>query len=169
MQSEISTKVYPRLAGGICFDAAAVSEMELAMRLLEFSLPPIVKAAADSMAADATALTKHSWSNPFAYPVLLVGGIISPAAALTADATNNASILVKVDDAANGTPATALTWTTSLVGTGSWVADTAEAPTAFAAAAQIILPGACVFWEITKGGSGVVVPIMNIELVCRKA
>lgn len=126
-----------------------------------------IKAAADSMASDTTAATKF-WCNAFDYNVYVVSGIISPTNTLTAHDTNNAVITVEVDDAANGTPVAALTWTTSTTGTGNWAVDTAEAHTARTASACTVVPGACLHYAIAKGGSGVAVPISRIYVKLRR-
>jgi hypothetical protein len=156
--TELSTKVLPRLAGGVCGDASDVTEKELAARMLCVPGPVVTKAAADSMATDVTALTKI-WTNPFPFPVLIRNIKISPAATLTAHAANYASVLFKTDDAANGTPATAATFQTTITsGTGDWAVDVAETPSSWTAANRVIPVGGNLFYEITKAASGVVVP-----------
>jgi len=126
------------------------------------------KPAADSMAADATAATTTGWTNPFDFSLSVVNGKVVSASTLTAHADNNASITLQVDDAANGTPAAALTWLTSTAGTGSWAADTAEANTSRTAANCTVLPGACLHYAIAKNGTGVVVPITHFVIRLRR-
>lgn len=130
----------------------------------------IAKAAADAMAADVTALTKV-WCNPYPFSLYLQTAIITPAAALTAHDTNNASVLLLTDNAADSTPAAAATWltaTTSASGTGNWVTDIGVRPSSFTAANRILPAGGNLFWQITKASAGVVVPIMRIVPVFRK-
>lgn len=126
------------------------------------------KPAADSMAADATAATTTGWTNPYDFNVVVVSGKLVSASTLTAHADNNAVITLQVDDAANGTPAVALTWTTSVLGTGNWAADTAEANTGRTAANCTVVPGACLHYAIAKGGTGVVVPITHFVIRLRR-
>lgn len=128
------------------------------------------KAAADSMAADATAVTSF-WHNPFDFTCYVVSGTISAAATLTAHDTNNATITVEADDAANGAPAAALTWntdTTSGGGTGNWAVDTAVPHVTRTAANCAVVAGANLHIQIAKGGSGVVVPISRIAVRMRR-
>jgi hypothetical protein len=127
----------------------------------------IAKAAADAMAADVTALTKV-WCNPYPFSIYLINAIITPAATLTAHDTNNASVLLLTDNAADGTPAAAATWLTATTGTGNWATDIGVRPSSYTAANRILLPGANLFWQITKASAGVVVPIMRIVPVFRK-
>lgn len=169
--SDITTKILPRLAGSLIGDPSSLTSPEWAARaVLDQFVPPIVKAAADSMASDTTALT-YAWTNPYPFPVWLQDVIIRPAATLTAHDTNNASILLLTDNAADGTPATAatfLTATTAASGTGNWATDIAVRPSSYTAAQRSIAAGANLFWQITKASSGVVVPIMQIIAVVRK-
>jgi hypothetical protein len=133
-----------------------------------FSVPiGYAKTAADGMASTTTAATLF-WVNPFDFALKIVSARLVSASALTADATNYGTVLVQVDDGANGTPATALTWETSLTGTGNWVADTAESATVTAANA-VIAAGACLHFTITKAGSGVVIPALFIQIVAERA
>lgn len=169
--SDISTKIRPRLAGSLAGDVGSLSSDEWAARaLLDFPGESIVKAAADSMATDATALTKV-WSNPFPFPIWLQDVIITPGATLTANDTNNASVLLLTDNGADGTPAAAATWltaTTASSGTGNWATDIAVRPSSYTAAQRTLVAGACLFWQITKASAGVVVPAMRIIPVFRK-
>ncbi len=130
----------------------------------------IAKAAADGMASDTTALTKV-WCNPYPFSLYLTNAIITPAAGLTAHDSNNASILLLTDNAADSVPATAATWltaTTGAGGTGNWATDIGVRPSSYTAANRILPAGGNLFWQINKGGSGVVVPIMRIVPVFRK-
>lgn len=128
---------------------------------------PYAKTAADGMASTTTADTLF-WINPFDFSLKIVSARLVSASALTADAANYATITVKVDDGANGTPATALTWETSLTGTGSWVADTGESATVTAANA-VVVAGGCLHFNIAKAGTGVVVPALFIQIVAERA
>jgi len=78
-----------------------------------------------------------------------------PDAALTADDTNNAVLLVSRRDSAGATKVTIATLTTN-VASGNWTAfDGKDLGTITNSA---IAAGAVITWEISKGGTGVVVP-----------
>jgi hypothetical protein len=129
-----------------------------------------VKASADSMAADTTAATKF-WCNGFGFSLSIVSGKISPNATLTAHDDNNAVITVERDDAANGTPAAALTWNTDTTGgggTGNWAVDTPVPNVSRTAANSIMVAGSNLFFAIAKGGTGVVVPAHRGSILLRR-
>jgi hypothetical protein len=125
------------------------------------------KTTADSMATDATAATLV-WVNPYDFAVKIVSGRLVSAAALTAHDTNNAVISFRTDDGADSTPAIAISWTTSTTGTGNWVADIPESGTITAANA-VLAAGACLHFGITKGSSGVVVPVTYFSVRIQRA
>lgn len=152
-----------KMAGG---DGLDIGAHDVVNQLTDFVVD-VVKAAADGMASTTTAATKF-WANAFDFDCYVVSGIISPDATLTAHDSNNAVITVEVDDGANGTPAAALTWTTSTTGTGNWAVDTAEAHTARTAANCKVVPGAAMHYAIAKGGTGVVVPACRIAVRMRR-
>lgn len=85
---------------------------------------------------------------------------IQPAAALTADATNNASIVVARRDANAANKVTVATLTTTAGGTGTWVAFDDITGTTLTNTA--LTDGQKLTVEITKGGTGVAVPIMDL-------
>jgi hypothetical protein len=129
------------------------------------------KTAADGMASTTTAATKSPYTNAFDFNLLVVSGKLSADATLTAHDTNNAVITIERDDAANGTPAAALTWTTSTTGaggTGNWAVDTPLNNTSRTASNCIMVPGSNLFFAIAKGGTGVVVPISQILVRLRR-
>jgi hypothetical protein len=126
-----------------------------------------VKATADSMATDATSAVL-AFVNPYDFPLKVVGGRLVSASSLTAHDTNNAVISFRTDDGADSTPAIAISWTTSAAGTGSWVADIPEAGTITAANA-VLAAGACLHFGITKGSSGVVVPVTYFSIRLQRA
>jgi hypothetical protein len=125
------------------------------------------KTSADSMATDATSAVLV-YVNPFDFPLKVVSGRLVSAAALTAHDTNNAVISFRTDDGADSTPAIAISWTTSTTGTGNWVADIPESGTITAANA-VLAAGACLHFGITKGSSGVVVPVTYFSLRLQRA
>jgi hypothetical protein len=125
-----------------------------------------VKSTADSMATDATAAVL-AFVNPFDFALKVVSAKLVSAAALTAHDTNNAVISFRTDDGADSTPAIAVSWTTSTTGTGNWVADIPESGTVTAANANLAA-GACLHFGITKGSSGVIVPVTYFSVRLRK-
>jgi hypothetical protein len=151
------------LAGGTLLDQGGE---DMVNALTDFHIE-YVKTAADSMATDATSATMF-WCNPYDFDVVLVSGKAVSASTLTAHDSNYATITIQVDDAANGTPAVALSWVTTTTGTGDWAADTAEANTSRTAANCVVAPGACVHIAIAKASSGVVVPASRYLVRCRR-
>lgn len=130
-----------------------------------------LKAAADSMAADTTAATKF-YCNAFDFNLSVISGKVSPNAALTAHDTNNALVNIQTDNAADSAPATAIQWLTATSGaaggTGNWVTDIAINNTSRTAANCTLVPGANLFFNIAKGGSGVAVPISSYYVRLRR-
>lgn len=126
------------------------------------------KAAADSMAADATTSTKI-WTNPFDFPVEVVSAKANGDAGLTAHDTNYAQIKIETDDGANSAPATALQWDTTLTGgTGTWSTDVSKDVTTRTAANATVAAGANLWFAIAKQGSGVVVPASSYSIRLRR-
>lgn len=138
------------------------------------------KAAADAMASTTTAVQKV-WTNPYDFNCRIVRALASGDAGLTAHDTDYAQIFLQTDDGANGAPAAAAVWQTTLttiggiVGTGTWTTDIAEAValslssgSTIVVAAQTIVPGANLFFSIAKQGSGVVVPISMYTVQLRR-
>lgn len=116
----------------------------------------VTKSAADAMANTATAETATAWRS-VAYAGKVTSVIVNPTAALTGDPTNNAVITISKRDAAGANALTVATLTT----TASWVAGTAVAFTLTSANVALVAGGSLTL-TITKGGSGVVVPISEI-------
>ncbi len=118
------------------------------------------KAAADGMASTATANTMF-WMNPYDFSLRIVAGSLAPTATLTASDTDYATITIKTDDGAASTPAAALTWESKVTGgTGNWAVGVKEAATVTAANATLVA-GGCLWFNIAKAGSGVVVGISH--------
>jgi len=114
----------------------------------------------DAAAGTATGAT------PFAVarqPLLVTGATILPGGALTADDTNNAMITVFKSTA--GGAGVAVAAITTNVASGNWVALTAKAMTlSVVAGALNLATGDVLYYTITKGGTGVAVPISGIQL-----
>jgi len=117
-----------------------------------------VKAAADAMAADATAAT-YFYRAKRALEVLTV--YIIPTATLTGHASNNATIVINKHDGAGGAATIVATITT----TASWAAGTPVALTVSTTAGVALLTaGQVLSFQISKNASGVVVPAHVIQV-----
>lgn len=90
-----------------------------------------------------------------------------PAAALTADDTNYATITVSKYTAAGASKTTVATVTTTITaGSGDWVAFVPEEITLSATAANLILEsGAILTYEVSKAGTGVALPAGKLVVV----
>jgi hypothetical protein len=122
------------------------------------------KEAADAMAADATA-------ERVAYTAKeheVVSRIrIQPAAGLTANATDFASVIVTRRDANGANSAVVATLATTVLGTNSWVAF--DDVVAASLANTSLTPGQKLTVQITKSGAGVVVPVSSVHIDTQKA
>lgn len=85
-----------------------------------------------------------------------------PAAALTADNTNYATITVSRRNAAGGGKTTVASVTTQITGSGSW---TAFVPVNVPVSNDALEPGGTLTYEIAKAGTGVVVPVGSFEFI----
>jgi hypothetical protein len=118
------------------------------------------KTAADGAAATAT--TEHTFMRaPSAVQIVAVRYI--PDAALTADASNNATITIKRRNADGTNAVTVAAVTTSVAGSGSWTQWVAVALT-LTAANTSMAPGQFLTIAITKAGTGVVVPAGSLQI-----
>ncbi len=124
----------------------------------------LLKPAADGAASTTTAYTAaHHITMPRACKVL--GAIVNPQGALTADATNNATIKVVKGDGAGGAETICASAVTTAGGTGNWVAGAKEPLTLSATVADTrIAKGGVLGFSIAKGGTGVAVPISSITV-----
>jgi len=117
--------------------------------------------AADGAAGTTTAETVVGHVN---WACKLIAARYVPAAALTADNTNNATITVSKRVSGGGSKTTIASITTN-VASGSWV-QWAPKDLVLGAAADIqIAANSGITFEIAKGGTGVVVPAGTLELV----
>lgn len=110
------------------------------------------KAAADAAAATATA-EQPFFAAPFALLVTAIS--VLPAAALVADNANNATITIRRRDVAGANPATVASITTN-VASGNWTQHVAKA--LVLGAGVRLAAGEILTFEVTKAGTGVVVP-----------
>lgn len=121
-----------------------------------------VKATADAMAADTSTIA--AMKVPFNIKIVEATGC--PNTTLTADNTNNAVITLAKADGAGGGATTVATLTTN-VASGNWAADTFK-NFSITAANAVVLDGQILTLKITKGGSGVVVPISSYTIRFRR-
>jgi len=111
----------------------------------------LTKTAADGSAGAATAETVVGAVGA----ACVIGSVkFTPAAALTADNANYATILVQ-KRTAGGAPVTIATVTTQITGSGNWAQ---WSPVAIPVVAGAVAAGDAVTYSITKTGTGVVVP-----------
>lgn len=121
------------------------------------------KGAADGNAADTTAYTAAEQIVMVA-PCRVLGATIMPQGALTAHADNRAAVNVVKGDGAAGAAVVAATLATDVAG-GNWVAGTKKALALSATAADTRIPaGSVLSFNITKAGTGVVVPVCAISV-----
>lgn len=126
------------------------------------------KAAADGAAGTATTDTLV-WVNPYTVPVYLQSAYVVPTGAgLTADATNNATVTFRTRDGIGGASAAALTLVTDVAG-GTWTQNQSKAITTQTMANLAVPVGGHITFSITKGGTGVVVPVSKFVVRCFKA
>lgn len=128
-----------------------------------------VKAADDGMASTATSNTKF-WSNPYPFPVELVDFKYSADGTITASDTDYATIQVKFDDGAAGTPAVGLdmkTQTTAAGGTGNVAAQIQKSSTGIGTS-KICPVGGNLWYAITKTGTGVIVRAGRVTVRLRR-
>jgi hypothetical protein len=128
------------------------------------------KPAADGTAATATA-DMLLWTNPYDFPVYVIGAKAAmTGAALTNDPTNNAIITFKTDNGAGGGTAIAATLTTTVALHGATLLQNQSNPFDTITAANIAIPaGGGLWFNIAKGGTGVVVPVSNYVVRLQKA
>lgn len=123
----------------------------------------VFKDAADGAAG--TTSTIATFTMPFSGTLdqLRIGAL----GAVTGDNTNNANILVAYNDGAGGASTTIATYTTT-VANGNWVsAQTKNADASIGTTARVP-KGSQVTVSITKGGTGVVIPISTYTLRFRR-
>ena len=94
----------------------------------------------------------------------ILGAFIQPAAALTADATNNATVTAVSADGLGGAGVVMATLVTDVAG-GNWAAGVTKTMTVTSTLANTrFAAGAVISFAIAKGGTGVAVPISNIVI-----
>lgn len=119
------------------------------------------KPAVDGAAGTATAYTA-AYLVRMRVAGRILGAYVEPNGAVTADATNNATVSVVSADGLGGAQVVAATLTTDVAG-GAWVAGVTKTATLSATAANLRwAAGAVLGFAISKAGTGVAVPISNI-------
>lgn len=167
--------VQQKLIGTIALDPGLTSQgaSDAVKNLCAFSAT-FNKSAADGMASTATSATKFiTFSNPLSTPLRVSRVVINPGGSLTQDAANTANIIISTDDGVGGAAATCCTLVTTPVasgGTGTWAANTAIVATEamFTQANRVVGAGGNLWLTISKNGTGVVVPILNITVLLEK-
>lgn len=157
-------EVQKKFAGDVALDLGGIDTV----RALFSKVATYKKAAVDTTLLE-TYLLKV-WTNPFTTSVRIARAVYNPDGTLTANTSNYATVALQTDDAADGTPATAASFTTSTVaggGSGNFVADTQVAfPAAGLVAAELdIAPGANLFLSVAKTGAGILVPAGVLSVV----
>lgn len=147
------TALKKRIGGDIALDIGGTDAVD---QLSDIAVS-WTKAADDSLAADATANTKV-WTNPFDFPLEVMGLKYSAGGTITAHDTNYATLSAKTDNAAAGSPVAALDMATKITaGTGDIAAEISKAHTTRTAANCTVPVGGNLFVAIAKAGTGVVV------------
>lgn len=133
-----------------------------------FDLDKNERLAADGAAGTVIANTKF-WSNPYSYPVQIVAMSVNVDANAAGDPTNFGSLLLNVDDALGGAPVNAafVNTNTGAGGGGNWVAGVDEVAT-LVPANCVVQPGANVFYQQTKAGTGVQFGIRTLKMRLRR-
>jgi hypothetical protein len=119
------------------------------------------KAAADAMAADATA--EHTVAH-FPRAAVITGVKFVPDDALTADNTDFATLSVYKRTSAGASQTLVASLTTEITGTGDWTAFAAEALTLAGGGATTIAAGSSLTFAITKAAAGVAVPAGTLHI-----
>jgi hypothetical protein len=171
MLASFVTTLLKRLGGSFAQQEAADNSLKVEDTigsLFDFQVQ-FQKAADDAMASTATADTKF-WTNPYTFPVQVFAASYNADGTITADDTNFATVTVKADDGAAGATVAVATWLTKITaGTGNIAAQVAKAATTLNASTIVsVAPGASLFFNIAKSGSGVVVRSGIFTLRMRK-
>ncbi len=155
-----STDLYKRLKGTLANES---TDQDADVQDAFFdSVLQIVKPAADGAAS--TASTVGSLKVPFNIQIVEV--VVCPSASLTADNTNNAVITLGKADGAGGSSTDIAVLTTN-VARGNWANDVFKSFT-ITAANQFVNDGQILTLKITKGGTGVAVPISSYTVRYRR-
>ena len=143
-----------------------ISGEELVNRMLENTHQVIL--AADGNAASTVAQTLF-WVNPNQYAVLVSRATLRCESNVAGDATNIGTINLAVDDGAGGSKTNFATINTLNTNYVAGVGQTFTL-TATSGGSTVLVPaGAGVYYQETKGSSGVAFPIRDVTITVRKA
>jgi hypothetical protein len=153
-----------RLGGSVALEEGGESAVD---DLLDFAITT-VKAADDSLPADLIPDTQI-WTNPFSFPVKVMGGRYAPVTGnITGNDTNSATINIKTDDGAPAGPAPATVLSMTFPAAGGVLQNDSKAFGTWTAANSVVPPGGGVFLNSTKIGTGLVLRAGIITLRMRK-
>lgn len=150
--------------------AAFAQEEGLPIDCLFDMYADIDKAADDGMASTTTAATRV-WTNPYDFPVQLVGLSYSANGAITADATNYAQIQALTDDGLGGAQVVGMQLSTQPVangGTGNISTNVGVSTAVKQSGGGVVPVNGNLFFAIAKQGSGVVVRAGKICMRLRR-
>jgi hypothetical protein len=117
----------------------------------------LYKALVDGAAGTATAYTA-GYNIRMKNPGRILGAYVMPIGAVTADASNNATVNAISADGAGGAAVVMASLTTDVAG-GNWVAGVTKTMTVTSTVANTrYAAGAVIGFNITKAGTGVVIP-----------
>lgn len=155
-----------RLAGTVALEEGGEPAVD---DLFDFTITAN-KAADDSLPADLTA-DMQIWTNPYSFPVKVMGGRYAPVTGnIVGNDTNTATINVKTDDGlpAGPAPATVLSMTFPAT-TGGVLQNDSKPFGTWTANNSVVPPGGGVFLNITKAGTGLVIRAGVFTLRLRKS
>lgn len=160
--------VYKEVAGRLAGSGTADAEtggFDAADVMFRGILVPwmLEKTLIDSAAADVTdayevGTDEQGQSHYVPYATTITNAIITPYAALTAHATDYATITLAYDAGAGGAQTTIATFASDTVTTDDWVAKVNKAMTLATLGGVAVPAGSNLVFSIAKAGSGVVVP-----------
>lgn len=140
------------------YDGSKIS----AARTLARPVVTLVKQAADAAASTTTAVTA-SLQVTMPRAGRLLGAVLVPSTAETADATNYATVLVQKHDGAAGAATTMASLALDVAG-GNWVAGTKKTMALGAAAATRFASGEVIGLALTKAGTGLLIDPLCVAL-----
>lgn len=146
------------------FDVSALDDQTVKRQDSQASYDMTVARAQDAAAATTTAETTFGVAR---LGTRLLSAYYQPAAALTADNTNYATITVSKRTSAGGTKTTIASVATTIAGgTGNWTAWAPVPITLSATTADLtIAAGSSITYEIAKAGTGVQLPAGTVVLI----
>jgi len=160
--SNEATSLQQKVAGTSALDLGGAAG---AAKLYDFP-PQCVPLAADGAAGTVIAATKF-WTNPFDFSVLVVGLHVSADAGVAADPANYGTELILADNGAGGAAATAASYSTQTAAQGALVANIGKAGV-LTQANCVVPPGGNLWYQQTKAGTGVQLPLRTLGVRLRR-